>query len=344
MSGTATDVLCVRFLSSGPFPGQFSGQSRGAEPEHYPALLRLLHDVTPVVQPLPPDGALADVRGARRYFGLDAVRLARLIRVRALALHGTDCAIGVAANPLLARMAAAHRHGRPGVTAVPGTPAAIAAFLADKPAEALHGVGPATARTLRSFGLGTAGRIAAAPPATLQRALGAAQGRRVRDLARGIDPTPVVPGAPPRSVSAEHRFGHDELDPDTRRRALLTLADDLGYRLRGEGQAARALTLTVRYADRSATTRTRALPEPTAHTPALVRLAYALHDALALQRARVRALSLRAEDLTDAGSVPRQLSLDPAEDRRRRAEAAADRARRRFGRGAAGPAGQLDAA
>lgn len=331
-------VLCVRFLGrAGTVPGEIPGQIPGQE--DYPALLRLLHDITPVVQPLPPGAALADVQGALRYFGLDAVGLARLVRVRALALHGTDCAIGVAVNPLLARMAAAQHGGSPGITAVPGTPAAIAGFLAAQPARALPGTGPATARTLGSFGLDTLGRIAATPPATLQRILGASLARRVHDLARGIDPTPVLPGVPPRSAAAEHRFGHDELDPDGRRRALLTLADDLGYRLRGEGQAARALTLTVRCADRSATTRTRALAEPTAHTPALVSAAYALHDALALQRARVRTLVLRAEDLTDASEVARQLSLDPGEERRRRAEAAADRARRRFGSRAAGPAG-----
>jgi DNA polymerase-4 len=328
MSGAGTPVLCVRFLGAG---------------ERYPALLRLLHGITPVVQPLPPDAALADVHGALRYFGCDAVRLAGLLRVRALALHGTDCAVGVAANPLLARLAADATEG-PGVTAVPAAPAAVAAFLAGRPAAALPGVGPATARTLAAYGLDTVGRVAATPPATLQRILGAAPARRLSALARGLDPTPVTPGAPARSAYAEHRFGHDELDAATRRRALLTLADDLGYRLRGAGQAARGLTLTVRYADRSATTRTRSLPEPTAHTPALTAAAYALHDALGLQRARVRAVALRAEDLADAAETSRQLSLDPADERRRRAEAAADRARRRFGRRAAGPAGQLGAA
>ncbi|MDT0345502.1 DNA polymerase Y family protein [Streptomyces litchfieldiae] len=323
-------VLHIRFLGAAAVAG-------------YPALLRLLHGITPVVQALPPDAALADVRGALRYFGRDAARLAALIRVRTLALHGTDCVIGVAANPLLARLAA-DGLGGPGVAEVPDDPAAVAAFLAGLPTDALHGVGPATARALSSYGLDTVGRVAAAPPATLQRILGAATARRVHALARGVDPTPVTPSAPPRSASAEHRFGHDELDPGTRRRALLTLADELGYRLRGEGQVARSLTLTVRYADRSATTRGRTLPEPTAHTPALAGLAYALHDALGLQRARVRAVALRAEDLVDAAHAARQLSLDPADERRRRAEAAADRARRLFGRKAAGPAANLDAA
>ncbi|OEV25324.1 DNA polymerase, partial [Streptomyces nanshensis] len=64
-----------------------------AGPGRHDALLALLTDITPVVQALPPDAALADVRGALRYFGRDAVDLARLVRLRALALYGTDCTV-----------------------------------------------------------------------------------------------------------------------------------------------------------------------------------------------------------------------------------------------------------
>ncbi|MGP3978700.1 DNA polymerase Y family protein [Streptomyces sp. 8N114] len=305
-------------------------------PERYDALLALLTDITPVVQALPPDAALADVRGALRYFGRDAAELARLVRLRALALYGVDCTIGVAASPLLARMAA--QAGEPGqVREI--RPEEAADFLDRRPVAALHGVGPATARALCAYGLDSVGRLAAAPLATLQRILGAAPGRRLHERARGIDPTPVTPTAPPRSASAEHRFERDELDAARRRGVLLTLADELGFRLRAEEQVARALTLTVRYADRSATTRTRTLPEPTAHTPALATVAYALHDALALQRARVREVALRAEELTAAELASHQLSFDVREEKARRAEAAADRARRRFGPYAVRPAG-----
>ncbi|GAA2080754.1 hypothetical protein GCM10009801_39210 [Streptomyces albiaxialis] len=312
----------------------------GPDEETYRELLALLADFTPVVQALPPDAALADVRGALRYFRQDAAGLARLVRLRAAARYGTECTIGVGPNPLLARMAA--HDGEPGgVREVRAED--TARFLDRKPVAALHGVGPATARTLCSYGLDSVGRLAAAPPATLQRILGASTARRLAERARGDDTSRVVPSAPARSASAEHRFGHDELDAEQRRRALLTLADELGFRMRTGRQVARGLSLTVRYADRTTTTRTRRLPEPTAHTPALTHAAYALHDALGLQRARVRAVALRAEDLTAAELAARQLSFDPREDRARRAEEAADRARVRFGAMAAYPAGAVGA-
>ncbi|MFF9865560.1 hypothetical protein ACF1G0_09050 [Streptomyces sp. NPDC013953] len=305
------------------------------EPMHealLPHLMGLLGQFTPVVEAAPPDAALADVRGAVRYFGRGPAELAALIRVRALALYGVECAIGAGPNPLLARMAA--RDAAPGRTLVVDDPEA---FLRDKPVAALHGVGPATARTLCSYGLDSAGRVAAAPLAVLQRILGARAGREVWERARGVDRTAVVPNAASRSVAAERAFDRDELDRDRHRRALLSLAGELGARMRGEEQVCRSLTLTVRYADRSATVRTRALREPTAHSADLAATAYALHEALGLQRARVRALALRAEGLMPAEQAAHQLSFDPADEKARRLEAVADRARARFGPGVIGP-------
>ncbi|MEU9115592.1 helix-hairpin-helix domain-containing protein [Streptomyces sp. NPDC048483] len=303
----------------------------------YEQLLNLLAQFTPVIEALPPDAALADVRGALRYFDRDAAGIAELIRLRALAWYGMRCTIGIGANPLLARMAA--QTAPPGeIRSVPSDTGSVASFLARRPASALYGVGPATARTLCAYGLDSVERIAAAPPATLQRILGAKTGRAVYERARGIDPTPVTPNAAARSMGAEHRFLHDELDPVRRRHALLSLADDLGARLRASGQVARTLTLTVRYADRSTTTRSRRLDGPTAHGPALTGAAYALHAALGLQRARVRSVALRAEDLCRAELAARQLTFDPVDDKAYRIEAAVDRARARFGPGAVRPA------
>ncbi|MFI1003600.1 DNA polymerase thumb domain-containing protein [Streptomyces galbus] len=311
-------ILCVRF--------QLPPMHEAA----LPGLLGLLEEFTPVVEALPPDTALADLRGAERYFGRTAVELASVIRVRALALHGVDCAIGAGPGPLLARMAL--RDARPGLTrAVPGDPDGIAEFLADRPVAALPGVGPATARTLDEYGLDTLGRVAAAPLSTLQRLIGAKAGRELREKANGVDRGRVVPNGVSRSLVAERPFERDELDPDRHRRALLSAAEEIGTRLRAVEKVCRTLTLTVRYADRSATTRSRTLTEATAHSADLTRTAYGLYEALGLQRARVRALALRAEGLAPADRAAHQLTFDPVDEKVRRIEEVADRARAKFG-------------
>ncbi|MGW6292695.1 DNA polymerase Y family protein [Streptomyces sp. NPDC055058] len=321
-------ILCVRF------------QLPSADEAALPALLGLLEEFTPVVQALPPDTALADLRGAERYFGRTAVELASVIRVRALALHGVDCVIGAGPGPMTARMAL--REARPGLTrAVAG--GEVREFLAGQPVVALPGVGTKTARTLCEYGLDTLGRVAAAPLSTLQRLVGARAGRELHEKANGVDRGRVVPNAVslPHSrlrssggtpiLAAERPFTRDELDPGRHRRALLSAAEELGARLRALDKVCRSLTLTVRYADRSATTRTRTLPEPTAHSAALTRTAYGLYETLGLQRARVRAVALRAEGLDAAERASHQLTFDPVDEKVRRIEEVADRARAKFG-------------
>lgn len=311
-------ILCVRF------------QLPSTHEAALPRLLGLLEEFTPVVEALPPDGALADLRGAERYFGRGAVELASVIRVRALARHGVDCVIGAGPGPMLARVAL--RYARPGVTCeAPEEPDALAEFLADKPVAVLPGVGTATARTLCEYGLDTLGRVAGAPLSTLQRLIGAKAGRELREKAAGIDRGRVVPNGVSRSLAAERSFPRDELDPGRHRRALLSATEELGARLRAVEKVCRALTLTVRYADRSSTTRGRTLQEPTAHSPALARAAYEMYEALGLQRARVRAIALRAEGLTSAELSCHQLTFDPVDEKVRRIEEVADRARAKFG-------------
>ncbi|MGD1222955.1 hypothetical protein AB9Q10_31530 [Streptomyces krungchingensis] len=317
-------ILCVRFQ----LPPMYEAA--------LPRLLGLLEDFTPVVEALPPDGALLDLRGAERYFGRGAVELASLIRLRALALHGIDCVIGAGPGPMLARMAL--RDAAPGVTpVVPEEPDAVAGFLAERPVAALPGVGGATARTLCEYGLDTIGKVAAAPLSTLQRLTGARAGRELREKASGVDRGRVVPNAASRSLATEHPFRRDELDPSRHRRALLCAAEDLGARLRALEKVCRTLTLTVRYADRSTTTRSRTLEEPTARSSALTDTAYRMYEALGLQRARVRGIALRAEGLTPAEQASYQLTFDPVDEKVRRIEEVADRARARFGPHVIGP-------
>ncbi|MDO0931909.1 hypothetical protein QQY66_09510 [Streptomyces sp. DG2A-72] len=307
-------ILCVRF--------QLPPVHEAALPE----LIGLLEEFTPVVEALPPDGALADLRGAERYFGRSAVELAAVIRVRSLALHGVDCAIGAGPGPMLARMAL--HDARPGVThELPEGPDGIA----ELPVTALPGVGTATARTLCEYGLDTLGLVAAAPLSTLQRLVGAKTGRELREKANGFDRGRVVPNAVSSSLAAERPFRRDELDPDRHRRALLSAAEELGARLRALEKVCGTLTLTVRYADRTATTRTRTLKEPTAHSAALIRTAYDMYEALGLQRARVRSVTLRAEALGPAEQASYQLTFDPVDEKARRIEEVADRARAKFG-------------
>ncbi|MER7952389.1 hypothetical protein ABTY59_33855 [Streptomyces sp. NPDC096079] len=306
-------------------------------PEEYRRVLDVLGDVTPLVQPLPPSAALGQVGGVLRLHGTEPGELARRVRVRAL-LHGVDVRIGVADTVATAATASA-RTGPGGVLCLPDE-RAVSDFLAPLPVDALYGVGAAQAATLRRYGLHTIGAVAAMPEEVVCRVVGGKAGRTLRQRARGIDPRAVVPLRRPESTSARHDFDRDMLDPVLVRAALLDLVAELAGRLRGRGQIARALTLSVRLADGSTVARTRKLRAPSAHTEDLRTAVWQSWDGLAFQRARVRRVTVTAEELTAAEDGPgTQLSLDPEREARLRIEPVLDRLNQKWGHTVVRPAG-----
>ncbi|MET8076232.1 ImpB/MucB/SamB family protein [Streptomyces sp. NPDC005303] len=305
----------------------------------YDAIVELMSGITPHVQAVPPNAVQLDLTSALRYFDLSPYDVVQLAMLRLKALYGIDSSAGLAGNRMLAAMAA--DASAPGDTTwVPA--GQVGNWLYPRPVTALPGIGRATAETLSRYGLHTIGQIVDLPAGTLQRLLGVGPARLLAERARGHDPRPVIPSEPAAHLIADLVLERDCLDPAQHHRVVLGLADQIGQRLRGERQITNRLALTVRYADRSSTTHTRALPEPTNHSPALAVSALGLLNALGLQRARVRAFVIRADALLPADSAYHQLSLDPGDDRARAAEAAADRARRRFGPEAIRPATLAD--
>jgi DNA polymerase-4 len=298
--------------------------------ETYRQLFAVLTDLTPVVQALPPHGALLDLTGALRYFDSTPADLATLLQVKILARFGIQTTVGIGPNRMLATLAAQ--------TAVPATahvlpedPQEITLFLDPFPLQVLPDVGPRTSRALATYGVTTVADLRTVPLATLQRITTAGTGRLLAERAHGRDPRTVRPGGPPATLTARRDFDRDTIDPGTTRRALLSAALELGAQLRGSGQVTGRLELEVRYADRSSTTRARTLREPTAHTAALQRQIHDLHDSLGLQRARQRSLTVRAHALRPVEAASVQLTFDRRAELARRLDPVMDRATARFG-------------
>ncbi|MEU9353575.1 hypothetical protein AB0D65_21945 [Streptomyces griseoloalbus] len=304
--------------------------------ETYRQVLEQLAELSPVVQALPPTAALVELKGALRYHGPDTSRLGEMLRVRTISRLGIDVRVGLGPTITVAATASAQIPEPGGVLAV--APDQAAHWLAPLPVEALHGIGPRQAEALHEYGIHTVGLLAAVSPATVQRLLGGKAGRTASDRARGIDPHPVAPRTLPSSATVRCTFDQHTLDGTTVRATLLDLVVQLGRLLRRRGQAARALTLNLRFAGGTSWEKTRRLTEPSAHDDDLRTLAYQLMDAAGLQRGRLTAIALKGEDLVDADQVAQQISLDAAREARLVAEAAMDRIRDKFGPGVIGPA------
>lgn len=306
------------------------------------AVMAILRDVTPWVEPLSLDEAFLDVRGALH--GEDrAAEIAAAIRARILDEEQLTCSVGVATNKFLAKLAT--ERAKP--TASPQGPIfgdgvhVIAAgteraFLDPMPVRELWGVGPATGRRLSSMGIETVGDLAAQPRLRIEAGIGKAAGAHLHALAHARDDRPVVIDQELKSVGHEETFARDLVTHDDLRPHLMRMADAVAARLRAGATLGRTVTLKVRFADFTTITRSVTLPEPVDGARAIGIEADAM-----LRRIDptpgVRLLGVSASQLVD-GSV-RQLTLDEVEGPAwSDADLVVDEIRERFGSGAIGPA------
>lgn len=232
------------------------------------AVMHLLHELSPLVEPLSLDEAFVDLEAGGIEPTEEAARrageqLRRDIRA-ATTLAGS---VGLAGSKLLAKIGS--EQAKPdGLTVIP--PGTERALLAPMPARTLPGVGPATAEQLRRAGIHTVAEIEEAGEAELVRLLGKAHGASVHAMAGGHDDRPVIAERDAKSVSVEDTFDVDLHDRTRVRAEVGRLADRCVQRLRAAGRSGRTVVLKVRRYDFSTLTRSETLRGPT-DEPAVVR-------------------------------------------------------------------------
>ncbi len=301
-------------------------------------VMAIFGSITPSFEPLSLDEAFLDVSGARRRLG-SPTQIGELIRTRVHDEQGITCSVGVASTKFVAKLASG-RCKPDGLLVVPAD--RVIDFLHPLQIGALWGVGDKTEEALHRLGLRTVADLANTPVSTLERALGAAAGRHLWQLAWGHDERTVVPDTPEKSVSRDRTFEADVDDGDVVRRELLALSQSVARQLRAKALAGRTIAIKVRFADFTTISRSRTLAHPTDVARDIYATAVALFDALGLDRARLRLVGVRVEGLVDGSTVAHQLTFDERPEAWREAERAADRAADRFGRGVVRPASLVE--
>ncbi len=276
-------------------------------------LQRILHDVTPMVEPIGLDEAFMDVEGAVRLLGPPEV-IALGLRGRVHDELHLNCAVGIGRSKMIAKLAsraAKPRATRAGLEPGPGvylvTPDEELSFLHGHDVEALWGVGPATAKRLHDLGVRTVGDLATLPLDTVTRRLGKASGAHLAALARGEDPDPVRPDRPTKSIGHEETFSQDLVDPHELERHVLRMSESVATMLRGASTTARTITVKVKFKDLSLQTRSHTLARAIATGSAIGQVAAALLAGIDPGEG-IRLLGVSASGLT-VGGVD-QLSFD----------------------------------
>jgi DNA polymerase-4 len=234
-------------------------------------VMAILRETTPLVEQLSVDEACLDLTEQVGTWQ-EAVAIARQLRKRVRDEVGLSASLGIAANKLVAKVAA-DRDKPGGLTAVP--PGEEAAFLAPLPVQVLWGIGPVTTRRLAQMGVTTVGQLAQLPGHELRARFGS-HGTSMARQAKGIDDRPVVTKHQRKSVSRERTFSQDLTDDEMLERQLWRISKGVAKRLQRSQLVAGTVALKLRYADFTTLTRQMTLDVPTQDEEVLYRAALSL--------------------------------------------------------------------
>jgi len=231
---------------------------------------------TDLIEPLSLDEAYLDVTENKT--GLPTATLvARTIREQIRHELNLTASAGVAPNKFLAKLASDWRKPD-GLFVI--QPEDIDAFLLPLPVGRLPGVGKVTGEKLTKFGIKTVGGLRALDLRVLEEHFGR-YGRRLHELAHGIDDNKVIPDRPTQSISVEDTFEQDvplaETEPMIRR-----FAEKLWSASRKESRTARTIVLKLKTSEFKILTRSHTPDTPPSSCEELTDIALKLRERVAL--------------------------------------------------------------
>jgi DNA polymerase-4 len=290
----------------------------------------ILRSATPLIEPVSLDEAYLDLAGTASTHGRPpAATLAGLARRIEVELAIT-VSIGLSCNRFLAKLAS--EMDKPRGFGVIGRREARG-YLAGRSVRVIPGVGPKLAARLAEDGITRIADLQALGADRLGQRYGST-GRRLAELADGIDGRAVVPDRDAKGISAETTFERDlstaaELKPE-----LWRLCERVAERMKKAGLSGRTAVLKLKTSEFRILSRRHALGRPTQYADNLYRAAVALLEP-ELGRRRYRLIGVGLHDLAPSDAEEPDL-FAPEAERGEQVERAIDEVRARFGRSAIG--------
>ncbi len=190
--------------------------------DHYAQISReiqeILHQFTPLVEPLSLDEAFLDVTGCEGLFG-PAAEIGKKIKAEIRRQVRLVASVGVAPNKFLAKIASDLQKPDGFVVVDPNQ---VQAFLDPLPVGRLWGVGKVAGKAFQKLGISTVGQLRQLPVEILESHFGK-PGRHLWKLAHGIDDRRVVPDREAKSISHETTFARDIDDLEVLRTDFKTI-------------------------------------------------------------------------------------------------------------------------
>jgi len=203
----------------------------------------IIHNAVPLYQKTSVDEFYIDYTGMDRYH--NAYQHATELRQKIIKDTGLPISFGMASGKTVAKMAT--NQAKPnGQLLIPH--GSEKEFLAPLNINKIPGLGDSTSQKLYQYGIEKIGDLQKADIRFLEAILGKA-GRFIWDRANGIDDSEIIPHSDRKSISTEHTFHTNIADKNAIETILVSMTEELAYKLRKENKVASCLAIKVRYAN-----------------------------------------------------------------------------------------------
>ncbi|HVZ41917.1 MAG TPA: DNA polymerase IV [Candidatus Kapabacteria bacterium] len=268
----------------------------------------IFRSYTDLVEPVSIDEAYLDVTDARRG-PPSATLLARAIKQDILDATRLTASAGVSFNKFLAKTASA-MNKPDGLTVI--LPEDAPGLLAGLPIERFHGIGPATAKRMRSLAIGNGADLLLRTEEELVRDFGRV-GRYYYRMVRGLDERLVRTDRQRKSFGAERTFENDVADLQELMMRLESVVKEMGRRMQSVAVCGRTVTLKIKYHDFTISTRSRTVRHGVSTAGELRTIGRELLQQPAPPGRAVRLIGLTLSNLVtpqDAGAAQLELEFE----------------------------------
>jgi nucleotidyltransferase/DNA polymerase involved in DNA repair len=289
-------------------------------------IYRILHNFTPLVEPISIDEAFLDISQTYQLFADSAYNACSVIKSRIKHLTGLTASIGLAPIKMAAKIASDLKKPDGLVEVKNGR---VLEFLWPLDVSRIWGVGKKSQQRLNEIGIHSIGDLARRDVRELIGLLGK-NGVYLWELANGRDESQVQAKEAAKSISNEVTFAEDTSDEEKVESVLMYLCEKVSMRLRREEKKCRTITLKIRLKNFQTYTRSVTVAGGTNLVDILnLRVKQLYHDFISSGQ-DIRLVGVKAADLSSIDADP-GLFPEKSEIKKENVHKAVDKIRCKFG-------------
>ncbi len=235
MSIRKAKILCPAALIIG---GDYLAYSRASH-----AVTEIICGQVPLFEKTSIDEFYIDLTGMDKFYG--CYQLASELRQKIIMETGLPISFGLSSNKTVSKVATGQAKPNGQLFVEHGTEKA---FLAPLAVSKIPMIGEKACKILYGMGITKVGELQQQSIINLERIFGK-MGLMMWQKANGIDHSSVEPYHERKSISSEHTFDEDCLDLKALEELLVSMTEQLTYRLRKEHKSASCIAVKIRYSN-----------------------------------------------------------------------------------------------